>query len=129
LLDFAVLYEIERYEGTTMQKEDYKKMVERAMWLGNNIADGVVQAMYDQDRKESAGRAKGAFFRLRKARTTSDFLDELARLQNRYPKISLPPEALDAAIFNHDTFEEYRGFCVVAALSRFQWKSQAQGKK
>ncbi len=125
LLDFAVLYEIERYEGPMMTKEDYKKMAENAKWLGNNIADGVVQAVQDPERRESPGRAKGAFFRLRKCRTNSDFLDELARLQNRYQKIAVPPEALDADIFNHATFEEYRGFCVVAALSRYQWKSRA----
>jgi hypothetical protein len=129
LLDFAVLYEIERYEGTAMKKEDYEKMVQRATWLGNNIADGVASAMHDAERKESAGRAKGAFFRLRKTRTTADFLDELARLQNRYPKINLPPEALEANIFNHATFEEFRGFCVVAALSRFQWKAQPQANR
>ncbi len=73
LLDFAVLYEIEQYEGTTMKKEEYEKMVQQATWLGNNIADGVVQAMRDG---ESPGRAKGAFFRLRKTRTTKDFLAE-----------------------------------------------------
>ena len=129
LLDFAVLYEIERYEGTTMNKEDYQRMVERATWLGNNIADGVASALHDKARPESPGRAKGSFFRLRKARTTADFLEELARLQNRY-QIALPPDVPgDATIFNHETFEEFRGFCVVAALNRFQWKSQPQANK
>jgi hypothetical protein len=123
LLDFAVLYEIERHEGVAMKKEDYEKMVERATWLGRTIADGVADASQDAGGRESTGRAKGAFFRLRKTRSTTDFLDELARLQNRYPKISLPPDFPDAAIFNHASFEEFRGFCVVSALSRFQWKT------
>ena len=112
-----------------MKKEDYEEMVKKATWLGNNIADGVADALHDPERKESRGRAKGAFFQLRKTRTLADFLKELARLQNRYPKITLPPEALNATIFNHASFEEYRGFCVVAALSRFQWKAQPQNTK
>ena len=125
LRDFAVLYETERYEGSNMTKEEYKKMVDLATWLGNNIADGVFDAVRDPERRESASRAKGAFFRLRKARTTTDFLDELARLQNRYPKIGVPPNALARDSFNHASYEEYRGFCVVAALSRYQWKASS----
>jgi hypothetical protein len=57
-------------------------------------------------------------------------LDEIARLQNRYPTLTIPPEVLDdAAIFNHGTFEEFRGFCIVAALSRFQWKTRSPATK
>jgi hypothetical protein len=124
LLDFAVLYEIERYEETQMMKEDYERMVKTARWLGENIAEGVLQAALS--RNESPGRSRGVFFRLRKTRTTKDFLDELARLQTRYPEINIPKDFLDPTLFNHVTFEEFRGFCLVAALSRFQWKSQAK---
>jgi hypothetical protein len=126
LLDFAIVYEVERYEGSVMTKDDYKKMVEKAKWLGTNIADGVVEAVQDKARQESFGRAKGAFFQLRKSRTKGQFLDELIRLKNRYPKIELPPEALEPDIFNDASFDEYRGFCVLAGLSRFQWKAQSQ---
>jgi hypothetical protein len=127
LLDFAVLYEVERYEGTSMQKENYEKMVKTARWLGENIADGVIQAIRDPKRNESKGRAKGVFFRLRKTRTTTAFLDELARLQTRYyPEIDLPKDFFEPALFNQATFEEFRAFCVVAALNRFQWKSRTK---
>ena len=45
-------------------------------------------------------------------------MNELARLQFRYD-IDVPDKLADAQVFNHDNFEEFRGFCVVAALSRF----------
>jgi hypothetical protein len=45
-------------------------------------------------------------------------MNELARLQFRY-SISVPPTALDGANFNPDSFEEFRGFCVVSALNKF----------
>lgn len=105
-----------------MTKEDYERMVSTARWLGQNIADAAVDAA---DRKQdSAGRSRGVFFRLRKTRSTQDFLDELARLQLRYPSLNVPKDGLDPVLFNHETFEEFRGFCVVAALSRFQWKTK-----
>jgi hypothetical protein len=57
---------------------------------------------------------------LRKTRTIADFVNELARLQFRY-KIDVPKEVLDGDTFCPDLFEEFRGFCVVAALNRFQY--------
>ena len=51
LLEFAVLYEVERYEDTIMKKEEYEKMVDKATWLGNIIADGVVLAVHDPERQ------------------------------------------------------------------------------
>src|ERR1700693_3169255 len=74
LLDFAVLYGIERYEETHMKQEDDERMVKTPRWLGENIAEGVLQAALS--RNESPGRSRGVFFRLRKTRTTKDFLDE-----------------------------------------------------
>jgi hypothetical protein len=124
LLDFARLYEVERHRGTDMA-ETYEKMVQTATWLGNNIADGVVAAVQDKERNESRGRALGALFRLRNTRTTADFVNELARLQFRY-QVSVPQDVLDGTVFSHDSFEEFRGFCVVAALNRFLWKSRPQ---
>ena len=47
-------------------------------------------------------------------------MNELARLQFRY-KIDVPKDVLDGDTFNPDQFEEFRGFCVVAALNRFQY--------
>ena len=72
----------------------------------------------DKKKSESGVRPRGALFRLRKTRTTADFMNELARLQFRY-EINVPRDILDGQTFNPETFEEFRGFCVVAALNRF----------
>jgi len=119
LFRFARLYEIELRKGTEMDKDEgYQKMVEAATWLGQKIGEEIVKAVKDPEKRESPGRARGALFRLRKTRSTADFMNELARLQFRY-SISVPPTALDGANFNPDSFEEFRGFCVVAALNKF----------
>jgi hypothetical protein len=120
LLDFIRYYEVARMQETP-EEANYAQMVEKATWLGNTIGKHLAEAVARAVQPESAGRARGAMFRLRKTRTVSDFLDELSRLQQRY-SIQLPPKALDATLFNHGSFDEFRGFCVVAALSRFQWK-------
>jgi hypothetical protein len=117
LLDFVTLYEVERHKGTPMD-ETYQKMVKTATWLGGEIGKAVSDKVKDKDENESRGRARGALFRLRNTRTTADFMKELARLQFRYD-IDVPRDVLDGAVFNRDTFEEFRGFCVVSALSRF----------
>jgi hypothetical protein len=127
LLDFANIYEPELRE-VEMEKHLYVEMVNRAQWLGRNIAEGVVKAASGTERNESAGRSKGVFFRLRRVRTKDDFLNELSRLQMRYA-LDIPAKALDADCFNEESFPEYRGFCVIAALRRFQYliKPKPQG--
>jgi hypothetical protein len=117
LLAFAKLYEIELRRETSME-ETYPTMVKTATWLGDTIGKAVADAVRDKEQNESRGQARGALFRLRKTRSTSDFMNELARLQFRY-NIDVPRDVLDAQVFNRETFEEFRGFCVVAALSRY----------
>jgi hypothetical protein len=132
LLEFARLYEPELRKGTDME-EPYSQMVKTATWLGDLIGKALAQAVLGRSddqaeegqareaaQKESPGRAKGGLFRLRKTRTIADFVNELARLQFRY-KIDVPKEVLDGDTFCPDLFEEFRGFCVVAALNRFQY--------
>jgi len=119
LFRFAKLYEIELRKGTEMDKDGaYQNMVNAATWLGETIGKAIVAAVRDKEHRESTGRARGALFRLRKARSPADFVNELARLQFRY-SISVPPTSLDGTNFNPDSFEEFRGFCVVAALNKF----------
>ncbi len=121
LLDFARLYEIELRKGTPME-DAYQAMVKTSTWLGDTIGKAVADAVVDRRKSESRGQARGALFRLRKTRTTSDFMNELARLQFRY-EIDVPRDVLDGRTFNRETFEEFRGFCVVAALNRFLFAS------
>ncbi len=135
LLEFARLYEAELRRGTEME-ETYSQMVKASTWLGDSIGKALADAVLGKDdeqaeggparkatQKESVGRAKGGLFRLRKTRTVADFVNELARLQFRY-KIDVPKDVLDGETFCPDHFEEFRGFCVVAALNRFQYMTR-----
>jgi hypothetical protein len=117
LYQFARLYEVELREGTPMG-ESYRRMVGVATELGDEIGRVVAGAVNDKDRREASGRARGALFRLRKTRSIADFMNELARLQFRYG-LAVPDRLHNAEVLNEATFEEFRGFCVVAALSRF----------
>lgn len=123
LLNFVLIYELERFRGTEME-DRYKQMVETATWLGGNIGKGVAEAV-KRDAGESAGRGKGAIHRLRKTRTIGDFVNELARLQFRYG-IDIPKDVLDGTRLSPDTFAEFRGFCVVSALNRFLYAMKPQ---
>jgi hypothetical protein len=113
---FVTLYE------PMVRKERSMTDTERqaAVSLGKRIGS-VVAA-------EKDGR-KGDLFSLRKARTVAGFLAELNRLQFRYP-LAVPPETYEGAL-RHDTFDEFRGFCMVAALNTFNAKmtSKKNGKE
>ncbi len=122
LLDFATLYEVELRKGTPMQ-ESYANMVKTACWLGDTIGKSIAEAVTSKEENESRGRARGALFRLRKARTTGDFMNELARLQLRYD-ITVPPSLFDGATLSPESFDEFRGFCVVSALNRFLYSAR-----
>lgn len=143
LLEFAQLYEQELRRGTEME-EKYTQMVKTATWLGDSIGKALAHAVLggsddqaeegqsrENPQKESAVRAKGGLFRLRKTRTVADFVNELARLQFRY-KIDVPKDVFEGDVFCPELFEEFRGFCVVSALNRFQYltrkRSQATNK-
>ena len=135
LLDFARLYEVDLRKGTPMEAQ-FESMVGTATWLGSIIGDALAIAVKGRagseppdDKpvaKESYGKAKGSLHRLRKTRSVADFVNELARLQLRY-RIGVPKDFLDGKTFTPDLFEEFRGFCVVAALNRFQYLTSARG--
>lgn len=128
LRDFALLYEKEIFEVHGMTKNDFEQMAASARWLGEKIAEAVAGFGQDQERSESPGRSKGVFFRLRRARKLEDFQEEIIRLQMRY-KIEIPPHAMDADRFNPQTFPQYKGFCVIAALSRFEYRTRPKDAK
>lgn len=60
---------------------------------------------------------KGSLFTLRKCRTLSNFLNELSRLQLRY-RVAVPPATYEGHL-SQENFEEFRGFCMLAALNTF----------
>lgn len=133
LLDFARLYEVDLHKGTDMEKS-YQSMVTTATWLGDSIGKALAEAVQGRAEagdsqtpaRESLGKAKGALHRLRKTRAVADFVNELARLQLRYG-IDVPKDALDGTTFTPESFEDFRGFCVVAALNRFQYLTRRVG--
>jgi len=102
-------------------------MDQSAKWLGEKIADAVAGFTdgVSNERGESVGRSKGVFFRLRRARKLEDFQEEIIRIQMRY-KVEIPAHALDADRFNPETFAQFKGFCVIAALSRFEYRQKSK---
>ena len=127
LRDFALLYEPEICEGHGMTKTEFEQMAQSAKWLGEKIADAVAGFTdgVSNERGESVGRSKGVFFRLRRARKLEDFQEEIIRIQMRY-KVEIPAHALDADRFNPETFAQFKGFCVIAALSRFEYRQKSK---
>jgi hypothetical protein len=125
LRDFALLYEPEICEVHGMNKPEFEQMAQSAKWLGEKIADAVAGFTDGEsnERVESVGRSKGVFFRLRRARMLQDFQEEIIRIQMRY-KLDIPAHALDADRFNPETFAQFKGFCVIAALSRFEYRQK-----
>ena len=127
LRDFALLYEPEICEVDGMPKPEFEQMAQSAKWLGEKIADAVAGFTDGEsnERGESVGRSKGVFFRLRRARTLHDFQEEIIRIQMRY-KLDVPAHALDPDRFNPETFAQFKGFCVIAALSRFEYRQKSK---
>lgn len=93
----------------------YSEMVATAASLGKQI--GLVLAGKVKSKDEHEGRAKGSLFRLRKARTLAEFVNEIPRLQHRYG-LSVKKEIYEGAL-TPGNFEEFRGFCLIAAFNAF----------
>jgi hypothetical protein len=108
---FTRLYECIRHKEEPM----YAEMVETAASLGKQI--GLALAGKVRSKDEHEGRAKGSLFRLRKARTMAEFVNEIPRLQHRYG-LSVKKELYEGAL-TPGNFEEFRGFCLIAAFNAF----------
>jgi len=108
---FTQLYERIRHKEEPM----YSEMVATAASLGKQI--GLVLAGKVKSKDEHEGRAKGSLFRLRKARTLAEFVNEIPRLQHRYG-LSVKKEIYEGAL-TPGNFEEFRGFCLIAAFNAF----------
>ncbi len=108
---FTQLYERIRHKEEPM----YSEMVATAASLGKQI--GLALAGKVKSKDEHEGRAKGGLFRLRKARTLAEFVNEIPRLQHRYG-LSVKKEIYEGAL-TPGNFEEFRGFCLIAAFNAF----------
>ncbi|MDE2887963.1 MAG: hypothetical protein OXR72_07085 [Gemmatimonadota bacterium] len=104
LFDFVINYEdILRKKGESMETQAR----EAAVTLGRRIGSVIAKE----------GGKKGSLFALRKCRTLPDFLSELNRLQFKW-KIAVPPASYEGQL-DQTNFEEFRGFCMLAALNSF----------
>lgn len=103
LVTFTTLYE------TLLKGEDNmeQEALDAAVTLGKRIGVAVAQ---------ERGK-KGSLFTLRKCRKLSDFLNELNRLQFRF-NIAIPPSVYEGHL-TESNFEEFKGFCLLAALNAF----------
>jgi hypothetical protein len=108
---FTRLYECIRHKEEPM----YAEMVETAASLGKQI--GLALAGKVRSKDEHEGRARGSLFRLRKVRTMAEFVNEIPRLQHRYG-LSVKKELYEGAL-TPSNFEEFRGFCLIAAFNAF----------
>lgn len=109
--DFVIEYE-------KILKEGYDKVdqetIDTAVSLGKTIGFSVA----------SAGRkGKGDLFRLRKTRKPEDFLNEINRIQIKYGTLVTADLYGKGQEFENN-FQEFKQFCMIAALNTFNAKSQ-----
>ena len=113
LFDFVIHYEDVLRKGESMETQAR----EAAVTLGRRIGSVIAKE----------GGKKGSLFALRKCRTLPDFLSELNRLQFKW-KIAVPPATYEGQL-NQTNFEEFRGFCMLAALNSFNAGTASNDKK
>ena len=103
LVEFTTQYETLLKGENKMEKE----ALEAAVSLGKRTGAAVAR---------ESGK-KGNLFSLRKCRKLSDFLNELNRLQFRF-NVAIPPAVYEGHL-TQANFEEFKGFCLLAALNSF----------
>lgn len=109
--DFVIEYEKILKEGN--DKLD-QAIIDTAVSLGKTIGFSVA----------SAGRkGKGDLFRLRKTRKPEDFLNEVNRIQIKYGTL-ITSELYGKGQEFENNFQEFKQFCMIAALNTFNSKSQ-----
>jgi len=109
--DFVIEYEKILKDGN--DKLD-QAIIDTAVSLGKTIGFSVA----------SAGRkGKGDLFRLRKTRKPEDFLNEINRIQIKYGALVTADLYGNGQEFETN-FQEFKQFCMIAALNTFNAKSQ-----
>ncbi len=111
LLEFTRHYQSIIEEGKGMTKEQ----VEVAVNLGRQIVIAAKEAGADSN----FDRVKGDLFALRKTRRTTEFLEQLNRIQFRY-NITVSNQIL-GGILEEPTvsFEDFKSYCLLAALNTY----------
>ena len=115
LAEFAETYEKLLYEDDIMKQE----LINSAVSLGKTIGLTV---------GEQGKKGKGDLFRLKKARKTSDFLNEISRIQMKYG-VSVTKSVYESGELLDENFAEFKQFCMIAALNSFNAKTSDKAPK
>lgn len=116
MLEFTRHYQIIIREGQGMTKEQ----VEVAVNLGKQIVISAKEASRDAS-DSNFDRVKGDLFALRKARTVTDFLEQLNRIQFRY-HIAVSNQILGGILEEEESgvpFEDFKSYCLLGALNTY----------
>lgn len=114
LLEFTRHYQLIIEEGWGMTKEQ----VEVAVNLGRQIVISAKEAAKDVS-DSNFDRVKGDLFTLRKARTVTDFLEQLNRIQFRY-NITVSNQILGGILEEPGvSFADFKSYCLLAALNTY----------
>ncbi|RMD85685.1 MAG: hypothetical protein D6813_15930, partial [Calditrichaeota bacterium] len=116
IVKFAEIYEPLFWRKDMI--EDREKFLRVAKELGEHIA--IVVHNHDNGRKNR-------LYKLRRALKLSDFLREINTLQERFD-LTVPEEIGTGLLGNHN-FAEFRGFCLLNALNKFNQMSYAKSKQ
>ncbi|NLY75047.1 MAG: hypothetical protein GX075_07055, partial [Firmicutes bacterium] len=114
LVDFTKHYQLIIQEGCGMTKDQ----VEVAVNLGKQIVISAKEAAKDVT-DSNFDRVKGDLFALRKARTVTDFLEQLNRIQFRY-NITVSNQILGGILEEQNvSFADFKSYCLLAALNTY----------
>jgi len=114
LLEFTRQYQFIIREESDMTKEQ----VGIAVNLGRQIVISAKEATKDSA-ESNFDRVKGDLFSLRKARTVTDFLEQLNRIQFRY-NISVSNQILGGILEEPGiSFADFKSYCLLAALTAY----------
>ncbi len=116
LLKFAEIYEPLFWSKDMIENRD--QFLKAAKELGEHVA--IVVHQHDNGRKNR-------LYKLRRALTLPDFLREINTLQERFG-LTVPDE-LAAGLLAPQNYDEFRGFCLLSALNKFNKMSYAKSKQ
>ena len=121
LVEFTKHYQMIIQEGCGMTKDQ----VEVAVNLGKQIVISAKEAAKDVT-DSNFDRVKGDLFALRKARTVTDFLEQLNRIQFRY-SITVSNQILGGILEDQNVFIEWTRNAVLGAVECFPDIFELQG--
>jgi len=113
IVNFIDIYEpLIKYGGNKFMDKELQK---KAINLGKSIGQGILHSDESENKQANAKNGRGYIVSLKKVRTLSQFLEEVARLQTKY-KISLSNELLEN--IDEQNFIYVKQFCIISALNQ-----------